>query len=148
MRLGVEVGGTFTDLVVFNQNCVSVTKVPSTPARPDEGAMNAIRRSGVDLKSVVDLVHGSTVATNAVLERKGARVALLVTQGMRDLLHIQRHTRKHIYDLHYVKPEPIVAHTGIFEIEERLDSSGAAVRTVERARGARNHRSQSRSETI
>ena len=109
MRVGVEVGGTFTDLVAIGDDGrLQVTKVPSTPARPDEGALNAIDSAGLDLSQVEDLVHGSTVATNAILERKGARVLMVVTEGTRDILLIQRHNRRRIYDLFYEKPEPVV----------------------------------------
>ena len=82
MRVGVEVGGTFTDLVAVEDGRVIVTKVPSTPRSPDVGAFNALTSSGIDLARIEDLGHGSTVATNAVLERKGARLGLL---GIRQL---------------------------------------------------------------
>ncbi|MGK0172555.1 MAG: N-methylhydantoinase A, partial [Gammaproteobacteria bacterium] len=127
MRIGVEVGGTFTDLVLFDHGQVRVTKVPSTPSAPDRGAMDAINAAQVDLSKTDDLVHGSTVATNAILERKGARVCLFVTEGTRDLLHIQRHDRRHIYDLYYRKPEPIVQRRDTFEIRERVDAAGHVV---------------------
>ncbi|MBL8671304.1 MAG: hydantoinase/oxoprolinase family protein, partial [Alphaproteobacteria bacterium] len=69
MRVGVEVGGTFTDLVAFDGDAVVVTKVRSTPKSPDIGAFNSIESAGLDFKRIEDLGHGSTVATNAVLER-------------------------------------------------------------------------------
>jgi N-methylhydantoinase A len=96
MRVGVEVGGTFTDLVAIDGDRFRIAKVPSTSARPDEGALLAIDAAGISLDAVTDLVHGSTVATNAILERKGAVVALLVTRGFRDILLLQRHNRKRI----------------------------------------------------
>src|SRR5476651_2908985 len=103
MRVGVEVGGTFTDLVAVDGGRIVVTKVPSTPRSPDIGAFNALTESGIDLSTIEDLGHGSTVATNAVLERKGAFVAFIATQGFRDLLFMQRHDRRNIYDLFYAK---------------------------------------------
>ena len=127
MRIGVEVGGTFTDLVWENNGKIEVVKVPSTPSQPDQGALAAIERSGVNLAELKDLVHGSTVATNAILERKGARLALIVTKGTRDILLLQRHNRKQIYDLHYRKPEPVVRRRDTFEVEERLDADGEVV---------------------
>ena len=128
MRVGVEVGGTFTDLVAIGDDGrLQVTKVPSTPARPDEGALNAIDSAGLDLSQVEDLVHGSTVATNAILERKGARVLMVVTQGTRDILFIQRHNRRRIYDLFYAKPEPVVQRRDVIEAPERIDAAGAVV---------------------
>ena len=86
MRVGVEVGGTFTDLVAVEGGRIVVTKVPSTPRSPDIGAFAALTASGIDLSRIKDLGHGSTVATNAVLERKGAAVAFIATAGFRDLL--------------------------------------------------------------
>lgn len=133
MRVGIEVGGTFTDLVVVDQEGVRTAKVPSTPARPDEGAMNAIVAGGIDPAAITELVHGSTVATNAVLERKGARVCLFVTKGTRDLLLLQRHDRGSIYDLHYRKPEPVVPRRDTFEIDERLSAGGETVRPLDEA---------------
>ncbi|WP_416896674.1 MAG: hydantoinase/oxoprolinase family protein [Minwuia sp.] len=127
-RVGVEVGGTFTDLVAIGPDgSLQVAKVPSTPSRPDEGALNAIEAAGLDLAEVGDLVHGSTVATNAILERKGARVMLVTTEGMRDILYIQRHNRRRIYDLAYAKPEPVVRRSDVIEASERVGAEGAVV---------------------
>ncbi|MFT5176372.1 MAG: N-methylhydantoinase A, partial [Gammaproteobacteria bacterium] len=125
MRIGVEVGGTFTDLVFEQDGQLGVVKVPSTPSEPDRGALDAIDRSGVDLADLQDLVHGSTVATNAILERKGARLCLLVSGGTRDVLFLQRHNRRRIYDLHYTKPEPLVRRADTFEITERIAADGS-----------------------
>jgi len=130
----VEVGGTFTDLVSLDENGVHVTKVPSTPAAPEQGALAALEAAGLRLDAVRDLVHGSTVATNAILERKGARICLLVTAGTRDLLYLQRHDRRRIYDLYYRKPEPVAARRDTFEIEERIDAEGRVVTTLDPAR--------------
>ena len=68
MRVDIEVGGTFTNLIVIDENIAHIAKVPSTPGQPDVGALNAIEAAGIDMKNVAELVHGSTVATNAVLE--------------------------------------------------------------------------------
>ncbi|ANK82228.1 MAG: hydantoinase [Rhizobiales bacterium NRL2] len=125
MRVGVEVGGTFTDLVAIGEDGrLKVAKVPSTPSRPDEGALAAIEAAGLDLSQVDDLVHGSTVATNAILERKGARVMLVTTEGMRDILFLQRHNRRRIYDLAYAKPEPVVRRRDVVEAPERIGADG------------------------
>ncbi len=138
MRVGVEVGGTFTDLVSIGPDGVTVTKVPSTPARPDEGAFAALVESGLALAGIGDLAHGSTVATNAVLERKGYRTAFVTTEGFRDLLFLQRHGRSRIYDLEYQKPRPIVDRAGCFEIAERIDAQGNIVTALDHeAIGAR-----------
>jgi N-methylhydantoinase A len=134
MRVGVEVGGTFTDLVAVEGGRVVVTKVPSTPRSPDIGAFAALAASGVDLARIEDLGHGSTVATNAVLERKGAAVAFVSTAGFRDLLFMQRHDRRNIYDLFYAKPAPPVRRKDCFEAVERLGADGSVERPLDEAR--------------
>ena len=133
MRVGVEVGGTFTDLVAIENGRVRVAKVPSVPARPDEGAMASLAAGEIDLTAVEDLVHGSTVATNAILERKGAPVALLTTRGFRDVVFLQRHNRTQIYDLFYKKPEPVLARRDILEIDERMSGQGVVVEALDEA---------------
>jgi N-methylhydantoinase A len=131
MRVGVEVGGTFTDLVAIDGGRVRVAKVPSVPKRPDEGAFDAIQASGLPLSGIQDLVHGSTVGTNAVLERKGAKVAFVTTQGFRDLLFLQRHDRRNIYDLAYRKPRPVVRRRDCFEVPERMLADGTAAKPLD-----------------
>ena len=127
MRVGIEVGGTFTDLVMSDGKNIKTAKVPSTPASPDEGAMLAIQAAGLKLDEISELIHGSTVATNAVLERKGGRVCFFVTQGTKDLLLIQRHDRRAIYDLQYQKPSPVVPRHRTYEINERIAADGKIV---------------------
>jgi N-methylhydantoinase A len=127
MRVGIEVGGTFTDLVAVDGDRVIVGKVPSTPASPDIGAFAALTASDIAPERVTDLVHGSTVATNAILERKGARIAFITTRGFRDIPFLQRHDRRNIYDLRYAKPRPPVARRDCFEVTERIDASGNVV---------------------
>ena len=134
MRVGVEVGGTFTDLVAVDGGRIVVTKVPSTPRSPDVGAFNALTESGIDLSKIEDLGHGSTVATNAVLERKGATVAFIATAGFRDLLFMQRHDRRNIYDLFYAKPSPPVRRKDCFEATERLGADGGVVTPLDEAK--------------
>ncbi|MEX2648198.1 MAG: hydantoinase/oxoprolinase family protein [Alphaproteobacteria bacterium] len=131
MRVGVEVGGTFTDLVAIDQGQVRVAKVPSVPKRPDEGAFAALEAAKLPLARITDLVHGSTVGTNAVLERKGARVAFVTTAGFRDLLFLQRHDRRNIYDLAYRKPQPVVRRRDCFEVPERMLADGTPVRPLD-----------------
>ena len=124
MRVGIEVGGTFTDLVAIGPDGIHVTKVPSVPRAPDEGAFNALVASGIAISSIEDLAHGSTVATNAVLERKGFPTAFVTTQGFRDILALQRHGRSRIYDLEYQKPKPVVTRAASFEVAERILADG------------------------
>ncbi len=133
MRLGVEVGGTFTDLVAIGDGGITITKVPSVPQQPDEGAFNALIDSGIPIDSIEELAHGSTVATNAVLERKGFPTAFITTYGFRDILRLQRHGRSRIYDLEYAKPEPVVTRAACYEVIERVLADGSVELPLDRS---------------
>jgi len=130
IKLGVDVGGTFTDLVMINEKTkmINITKVPSTPQSPDRGVMNGIRK-GATLFSFqpgeIDfLIHGTTVATNALIERKGVETALLVTEGFLDVLHIARQIRPRLYDFFERRPDPLIPRHLRFEIPERILYTG------------------------
>jgi N-methylhydantoinase A len=125
MRVGIEVGGTFTDLVAVGADGIRITKVPSVAHAPDEGAFSALRASGIAISSIAELAHGSTVATNAVLERKGFPTAFITSKGFRDILALQRHGRSRIYDLAYQKPTPVVTRAASFEVTERILADGS-----------------------
>lgn len=132
MRVGIEIGGTFTDLVaIMPDGRLETWKVPSTPATPAAAARNAILEWRGNAVGITTLVHGSTVATNAVIERKGAPTCLLVTRGHRDVLEIQRHDKSDIFDLRYEKPVPIVRRDAVFEVNERLDAAGNIIEALE-----------------
>lgn len=133
MRVGVEVGGTFTDLIAVEGDEVRVAKVPSVPRSPEEGVFAALAAANIPLERVTDLVHGSTVATNAVLERKGALTAFITTAGFRDLLLIQRQDRPRVYQLDYQKPAPVVERRDVIEIDERMLASGEVHQPLDRA---------------
>src|SRR5438552_4623097 len=125
-RLGVDVGGTFTDVALWDEGSgrLTVLKLPSVPTDPAEGILAGIRqileRDRVAPAAVVFIAHGTTVATNALLERKGARTALVTTRGFRDLLEIARQKRPHLYDLQADKPEPLVPRHRRREVREAL----------------------------
>ncbi|MCP9485720.1 MAG: hydantoinase/oxoprolinase family protein [Gaiellaceae bacterium MAG52_C11] len=123
-RIGVDVGGTFTDLVALVDGQLSTTKVPSTADDQSIGMLDALRASGVDLGSGVSLAHGMTVATNALLERRGARAALVTTEGFRDLLEICRQDRPSMYDLTEDRPPPLVPRELRFSVRERMGPDG------------------------
>ena len=131
MRVGVEIGGTFTDLVAIDEDgALSVCKVLSVPSSPAEGALAALDTWGERLDGVEVLVHGSTIATNTVLERTGATTALVVTEGFRDVLEIQRHERTRVYDLYYQKAVPIVPRHLVLEVDERIAADGSVIRPL------------------
>ena len=132
MRVGIEVGGTFTDLVAVDEaGRLLLAKVPSVPAAPDEGAFAALAAAGLAVAAIEDLAHGSTVATNAVLERKGARVAFVTTAGFRDILAMGRHNRARVYDLAYRKPRPPVRRRACFEVVERVLADGSVLKALD-----------------
>jgi N-methylhydantoinase A/oxoprolinase/acetone carboxylase beta subunit len=122
-RLGIDTGGTFTDLVQLGSAGLTVHKLRSTPDDPSRAILQGIQALA-GTTTGLDVVHGSTVATNAVLERKGARVALVTTEGFEDVLRIGRQTRPELYTFQVPAPRPIVAPDLTFGIKERLDASG------------------------
>lgn len=128
--IGVDTGGTFTDFVLLERGTVRVYKVPSTPDDPSAAILQGI----ADLVSNGDLtavVHGSTVATNAVLERKGARTGLVTTAGFRDVLEIGRQTRPSLYNLNVQKEPPLVPREHRLEVTERLSEQGEVLTPLE-----------------
>jgi N-methylhydantoinase A len=133
MRVGIEVGGTFTDLVAVDGDQIEVVKVPSTPANPEIGAFNSLQGAGISPAKVTDLVHGSTVATNTILERKGASIAFVTTRGFRDIVFFQRHDRRNIYDLRYKKPAPPLRRKDCLEVMERVDGHGTVIVPLDEA---------------
>jgi N-methylhydantoinase A len=124
VRLGVDVGGTFTDLVALSEGDLITAKVPSTPRDQSVGVMNAVGVSEVEAGSVAALAHGMTVATNALLERRGARMALVTTGGFRDVLEIARQNRPSLYDLSQDRPPPLVPRKLRFTVAERMGPDG------------------------
>jgi N-methylhydantoinase A len=132
IRLGIDVGGTFTDLVATVDGEVRTAKVPSTPADQSVAVMSAVHASGVGLREVAALAHGTTVATNALLERAGARTALVTTEGFRDVLEIARQNRPSLYDLTQDRPPPLVPRDLRFTVRERMGPHGV-VRPLDEA---------------
>jgi N-methylhydantoinase A len=126
-RLGVDVGGTFTDLVLAVGDEVRVAKVPSTPHDQADGILAGLELLGVSPADLARFAHGTTVGTNTVLERDGARVVLVTTAGFADLLVIGRQHRPALYDLAVVRPAPVVARGDVVEVAERLDADGSVV---------------------
>ena len=123
-RLGVDVGGTFTDLVALANGTLITAKVPSTPRDQSVGVMNAVDASEVEAGAVTALAHGMTVATNALLERRGAHTALVTTEGFRDVLEIARQNRPSLYDLTRDRPPPLVPRELRFTLKERMGPEG------------------------
>jgi N-methylhydantoinase A len=132
--LGIDVGGTFTDLVLYDEasGAIVLTKTPSTPHDHSEAMLAGIHRLGVDLAEVAKLAHGTTIATNTVLERTGARTAVLTTRGFRDVLEVGRGNRVVLYNIKATRPRPLVPRSLRFEVDERTLFDGTILREVER----------------
>jgi N-methylhydantoinase A len=122
--LGVDVGGTFTDLVALVDGRLVTAKVPSTPRNQAEGVLRALQDAGIEPAAVAGFAHGSTVATNALLERRGARTALVTTDGFRDVIEIGRQQRPALYDLARDRPAPLVPRELRFGVRERMGPEG------------------------
>ena len=133
--VGVDVGGTFTDLIVLDDEtgAVSIAKVPSTPENQAYGVLSAIEAGGASLDEIETIVHGTTVTTNALLERKGAKTGLVTTDGFRDTLEIGR-TRRLIgglFDIKFVRPKPLVSRDLRIEVDERVSADGTVLESVD-----------------
>ena len=128
--VAVDIGGTFTDLVAFDQDSGRLysAKRLTTPRNLVDGILDCVAASGLSLANVAQLIHGSTVAINTLIERKGARTALLVTKGTRDVYAIGRGNRPDAYNLFFTRPRPLVGRASIFELDERI-LAGGVVRT-------------------
>tara|TARA_Y100001934_G_scaffold163503_1_gene194834 strand:- start:25950 stop:28010 length:2061 start_codon:yes stop_codon:yes gene_type:complete len=131
--VGVDVGGTFTDFYAFNENSavICVHKLPSTPENPARAILDGLddlaRNQGVLPTEISRFAHGTTVATNALIQRRGANVALITTKGFRDLLEIGRQIRPKMYDLKADEPPPLVPREHRFEVSERIGANGAVI---------------------
>src|SRR4051812_2023872 len=128
MLLGVDVGGTFTDAALLDGEVLHTAKVPSTPDDQSRGVITAVeevlRRAEAEPGDVEAFTHGMTVGTNALLEERGARAALVATKGFSDLLEIGRQDRPHLYRLCAPKPAPLVEPALRFEAAERVGPEG------------------------
>lgn len=130
--VGIDVGGTFTDLY-FSRDGLSVDrvlKVPSTPDDPSRGLIDALDAAGIESSELDLILHGTTIATNAVIERKGARCALITTRGFRDVLELGRRDRPRVYGLTGVQ-NPLVPRSQRWEVDERLDHEGKILQPLD-----------------
>ncbi len=138
-RLGFDIGGTFTDFVLFDvaDGAISLHKRLTTPHDASIAAIEGIRaitaERGIAVNDLDEIIHGTTLVTNAIIERKGARVGFLTTAGFRDLLQLGTEQRYDIYDLFLKFPEPLVSRPMRLEVAERIDASGAVVTPLDEA---------------
>ena len=135
-RVGIDIGGTFTDLVYLQPGgSIQRAKVLSTPDDYGrgiaEGLEDAIARGEIKAEDVAQIMHGTTVATNAILEGKGAKVALITSEGFRDVLEIRRLRMPVLYDIRWQKPKTLVPRRLRFEVAGRIDSQGEIERPMD-----------------
>src|ERR1700758_5463112 len=129
LRIAIDTGGTFTDCVWQERGCLRMLKVFSTPADPSQAIIEALRRIAKDKETSAHagelvLLHGTTVGTNTLLQRKGARTALVTTAGFEDAIEIGRQARPKLYDFFFDRIEPLVPRERRFGVNERVDSQG------------------------
>ncbi|HWT25675.1 MAG TPA: hydantoinase/oxoprolinase family protein, partial [Solirubrobacteraceae bacterium] len=137
LRVGVDVGGTFTDLFAWDRDApeadrVREAKVLTTPADPAVGVMNALEAAHIDPSTIVTIVHGTTIATNALIERRYREPALVTTNGFRDVLEIGRQRRRRLYDPYQVKVPPLIERSRRFTVGERMAADGTPVEPLDR----------------
>jgi N-methylhydantoinase A len=132
LRVAVDVGGTFTDACIFDEErgAMTVTKVPSTPD-PIDGVLAALARAEVDLREVVFFAHGTTVATNALLTRRLPRAALVTTRGFRDVIEIRRGTREDLWDHYHDPAPPYIRRRDRLVVGERIDYRGRVLEPLD-----------------
>ena len=136
-RLAVDIGGTFTDLVLEHDGATASAKVLTTPAAPEQGVI-AGASALLDAQNVAPaalqlVIHGTTLATNALIERKGARAALVTTEGFRDSIEIAYEHRFEQYDLYMERPEPLVPRYWRFGVPERMAADGSVMLPLDEA---------------
>jgi len=140
LRIAVDIGGTFTDVVLEEGGRRLTRKLLTTPQRPEEAVLEGVRLiladAGRGFGDVAVFVHGTTLATNAVIERRGARTALLATEGFRDILDIANESRYDQYDLTIEKPKPLVPRALRFTVPERMDVHGKVRLALDEGAGA------------
>src|SRR6202163_289997 len=133
MRITIDSGGTFTDCVFVRDGKLQIIKVASRPDAPAEAIVEAVKLTAAQAPSnseAHDLVCGTTVGTNALLERRGGRVALITTAGFEDVLEIGRQARANLYDLFLQKAEPLASSSTRFGARERLAADGSIVQPL------------------
>jgi len=133
MKVAIDVGGTFTDIVTIDNGQVSVGKTPTTPHKISDGFLAAVELAGEPLAHVDELVHGTTVVLNALLTHAVPRTAVVTTEGFRDVLEIMRADRKDLFDLRQKKPAPLVPRDRRLEINERIAADGTVIKALESA---------------
>jgi len=130
--VGIDIGGTFTDLVGYQNGAIVTAKTLTVPADPTVGAATALHLAGCDASGIRELLHGSTIAINTVLERSGAVTALVTTEGFRDVYALGRGNRPDAFNLDFHRPRPLVPRDLTFELTERMNAAGEVLCPIDR----------------
>jgi N-methylhydantoinase A len=131
MRIATDIGGTFTDLVALDkQGGVCTVKGDTTSPHYEDGVIEVLKNSGLDMKEITAFIHGTTTIINALTERKGAKTGLITTKGFRDVLEIARCNRPDLFNLVFAKPEPFIPRYLRFEVDERIGADGEVIREL------------------
>ncbi len=131
MKIAVDVGGTFTDIVAVSDGEVFVGKTPTTPKNISQGFLKAVKMATNSFQDVDEIVHGTTVVLNSLLVGQGPQTALITTKGFRDVLEIMRADRKDLFDLSQTKPKPLIPRDRCLELDERISASGEIIFPLE-----------------
>lgn len=136
-RLGVDIGGTFTDVVLEQDGQRVSAKVLTTYAAPEDAIIEGMHRvcskAGVPISAIAQIIHGTTLATNALIERRGAKTALVTTEGFRDVIEMRTESRFEQYDLNLTLPEPLLPRNRRYTVKERMDARGRVLIPLDRA---------------
>ena len=132
-RIGIDTGGTFTDIVLVDDASgeIATVKIASTPGDPARAVLDGLARLGRPPASIDSIVLGTTITTNAVLQRRGARVLYLATAGFEDVPQLQRADKPNPYDLQWERPRPLVARRDTIGVAERVRSDGTVIQPLE-----------------
>ena len=131
--VGVDIGGTFTDLVGCVDGRIVTSKTSTVPADPTRGVADSLALAHCEMPALSELLHGSTIAINTVLERKGARTALITTRGFRDTYAIGRGNRIEAFNLFFHRPKPLIPRELTFEVTERMNAKGEVLKPLDEA---------------
>ncbi|MFT5401145.1 MAG: N-methylhydantoinase A, partial [Gammaproteobacteria bacterium] len=137
IRMGVDIGGTFTDVVLELGQDLFSTKVLTTYQAPEDAIIDGLQQvcaqAGITPSQIEQIIHGTTLATNALIERRGARTALITTKGFRDVIEMRSESRFEQYDLNLTLPEPLLPRQQRYTVAERVDATGAVLIPLDRA---------------
>ena len=136
IRLGVDIGGTFTDVVLEYGTVLFSAKVLTTYRTPEDAIIEGMQRvcheSGIEPSQISQIIHGTTLATNALIERRGAKTALITTDGFRDVIEMRTESRFEQYDLNLTLPKPLLPRNFRYTIKERVQADGQVLKPLKR----------------